>query len=123
MCVTTHRPSLASIHQESATVTWIIPTSPAIVVTVALADIEWIISKVLCAEIISTVRKLRIHTQLTYSHNRTDYDQHRSCRVSLELCAAPDQPMITTVQLMMMIIRTIVVMMRVFFSGAKLTFV
>lgn len=102
---------------ESATVAGIIPAPHAIIITVA---IEWIIRKVLCAEIISTVRKLGIHTRLTYSHNCTNYYEPRSCCISLELCAAPDLIMITTVHLVMVIIRTIVVMMRVLFMGPSL---
>lgn len=116
VCVSDHTQSIITILQ-SATVAGIIPTPHTIIITVA---IEWIIRKVLCAEIISTVRKLGIHTRLTYSHNCTNYYEPRSCCISLELCAAPDLIMITTVHLVMVIIRTIAVMMRVLFMGLSL---
>lgn len=117
ICVSDHPQTIIPLHQRAQQSRGFIPASHAIIITV---DIEWIISKVLWAEIISTVRKLRIHTQLTYSHNCTNYYWHRSCCISLELRAAPDLIMITTVQLVMMIIRTIAVMMRVLFLRPSL---
>lgn len=117
VCVSDHPQTIITILQRAQTVAGIIPAPHAIIITVA---IEWIIRKVLCAEIISTVRKLGIHTRLTYSHNCTNYYEPSSCCISLELCAAPDLIMMTTVHLVMVIIRTIVVMMRVLFMGPSL---
>lgn len=71
----------------------------------------------------STVWKLGMLSQLTCSHNRGNYSEQGSSCIWLKPHTAADLIMITTVSLVMMIIRTIAAMMRVLFPGAKLTFV
>lgn len=61
-----------------------------------------------------------MHSQLTCVQNRTNYYEQGSCCISLKLCIATDLITITTVHLVMMVIRTIAVMMRVLFPGSSL---
>lgn len=61
-----------------------------------------------------------MHSQLTCVHNRTNYYEQGSCCISLKLCIASDLITITTVYLVMMVIRTIAVMIRVLFPESSL---
>lgn len=56
-----------------------------------------------------------MHSRLTCAHNRSNYYEPGMCCISLKLCTSADLITITTVHLVMMIIRTIAVMMRVLF--------
>lgn len=84
------------------------------------ALVEWIISKVLCAGIIAPCENVEMHSMQTCVHNCTNYYEQGSCCISLKPRIASDLITITTVYLVMMVIRTIAVMIRVLFPGSSL---